>query len=407
MRLVWLGGDLSGEGETVAFRSEQVLPDADVVVFDPAAARAEYDPDIERPGTPPTLSARGSNRLLADARRRRHDLEAALRRGRAVAVLVRRPDPVLVHTIEVLIEFAMEEVVPLHGMTTEVLRNNADLHVGGEPFLAFQARLEGDLVPEATVGGIHGETFLETSDGAAAGLYRYTLPGHLLFVPPPRPDAAARNRFAAALGRMVGRLRSPGQVPHLPEWADQLDIAGARDIAERLRVLEAQRADLVAEIGAAQRALAERETLKGLIAGAGRDLTAAAAAAFRRLDARVIEFSSRDDLLVVERDRRYAVILTRSPDDSPDPDIAREAAEEARALHDELGERAQAVVVINPQHALPPAERTVDPATGAFAEAAKAARVAWIAGADLADALATKAGRDGVIERLWSGPRSD
>lgn len=359
----------------LGFRDAADLSSSDVTIWNPRGLAATYQDMLERPGV---LSVAGSERLLADARRWRGAFRDLLEAGGFLVVLAAPEEEIGVHTLQEIVPFRSYEPLPAPAFRA-VARPPAGVRCGaGEPFRSFFETVGPMLVADCTLDG-EGQV-IATADGAAAAIYAYRAPGHLLLLPGLRMEATGTGEaktgeagtgeigmdekgragaLLSALRTLTRRLRHPTlALGRVASWVEAHVLPGEADTLARLRALRQEHARRARELASLEREAARFAFLKQLVGGRDAAIVAAAAAAFQAAGGTVQANVVGEDTLVVESAAGFAVVLVWHPAAEGDP-LARLADAVAAFTHD-FGAAAKGILLDCRDNDMPPAARPAE-----------------------------------------------
>ena len=317
MRVAALGYDPGFPGiEAVDFGAADPLDSYDALIWSPAGLIDEYADLYTRPGNEeagPLLSLAASTRLLSDSRRRRAEFECLIERGGVLVVNPCASTHPRIHAIEDIIAFDPEETLPRRLRSGMVAVEGSDRveFRGGQPFRSFADAAGTSLTVRTALESFPGvPLFFGARTGAVLGGYLYRHPGHVLFLPRPRPEEHdASRRWHRALLPLMEALEQGSPILDLPEWSREFAVPGEAEARLTLRDLLSERERLEREIEGARETLGDVDRRKALFAGEGQALVAAAAHAFERAGALVLPELFGPGNLVLEYRGRFAVVL--------------------------------------------------------------------------------------------------
>ena len=324
----FLGGPGSrGEGR---FRAPAALAHLDVLVIDFDAIVAEYAAEIEHAAPVPRLTVRGSAELLGDARRWRVAIARFMRAERLVVLGWQRPPLVEVHTVQDLMPFTLNDLLPGGAPRIEVIAPALCRPSHGEPFASFYATL-GPLTAQAALVATRGEPILQAGSRAAA-LYAFQAPAHVLLTPWPSSAQAA----AAAIETLAGRLLGSYASTFVPAWADALKVPGEEALAATIDQLDAAHAALEVELAGARARAAALHGRKVIFAGSLERAARAAGERYRALGAVVMREFPDDHAFVVAGENAAPRLMMFADDDAEAIDAIDAIGARASRLRDQF-----------------------------------------------------------------------
>lgn len=343
----------------LSFDEPASLDQADVLIWNPAGLFPVLDAACERTD-PPVLGVGASEWLLATSRHWREQFKRLLAAGGTLVVLVPAPHAVGVHTLQDILPYDWSDPLLPRPVSSLPLEGDAPPRQAGEPFRTLFTEAARCFQPCATLDQAPGASILENELGMALASYASEPPGRLLLLPALAPGLAQEEAGAALflreLRRCIERLGQRSGV-RLAAWLDlQRSPADEQLHARRAQCLRERHA-LDLELQELDRAMAERDFFKQLLAGEGLSTGLAAAEVFRRKRVPVHADWVEKDLHIVELDERNVLLKTRLAGELLDAAALRRL-DEARARVADYFSRPTSILVVDcADNALPLSSR--------------------------------------------------
>lgn len=343
----------------LSFDQPASLDRADVLIWNPAGLYPVLEAACERVD-PPVLGVGASEWLLSTSRHWRAQFKQLLAAGGTLVVLVPAPRTVGVHTLQDILPYDWSDPLLPRVVRSQPIEGNALPRQAGEPFRSLFTEAARCFQPCATLAPAPGASILENEQGMTLASYASEPPGRLLLLPALTPgleqDEAGATLFLRELRRCIERLGQRSGV-RLAAWLDlQRSPADEPLHARRAQCLRERHA-LDVELQELDRAMAERDFFKQLLAGEGLGAGLAAAEVFRRKGAPVHADWVEKDLHIVELDQRNVLVKVRVAGEPLDAEALRRL-DEARARVADYFSRPTPILLIDcADNALPPDAR--------------------------------------------------
>jgi len=349
-----------GLDAVLSFDQPASLDRADVLIWDPAGLYPVLEAACER-ADPPVLGVGASEWLLATSRHWREQFKRLLAAGGTLVVLVPAPRTVGVHTLQDILPYDWSDPLMPRTVRSQAIEGDAAPQQAGEPFRTLFTEAARCFQPCATLAAAPGASVLQTGSGLTLASYASEPPGRLLLLPALAPglaqDQAGAALFLRELCRCIDRLGQRSGV-RLAAWLDLQRSPADEQLHGRRAQCLRERHALDLELQELDRAMAERDFFKQLLAGEGLGAGLAAAEVFRRKGVPVHADWVEKDLHIVELDQRNLLVKARLAGEPLDAAALRRL-DEARARVTDYFSRPTPILVVDcADNALPPSARS-------------------------------------------------
>lgn len=343
----------------LSFDRPASLDRADVLIWNPAGLYPLLEAACER-ADPPVLGVGASEWLLATSRHWREQFKRLLAAGGTLVVLAPAPRAVGVHTLQDILPYDWSEPLLPRMARSQPLAGDARPRLAGEPFRTLFTEAAACFQPCAALDPAPGASILESDGGLTLASYASEPPGRLLLLPALAPglaqDGAGAALFLRELRRCIDRLGQRSGV-RLAPWLDLRRSPVDEQLHARRAQCLRERHALDLELQELDRAMAERDFFKQLLAGEGPGTGAAAAEVFRRKGAPVHADWVEKDLHIVELDQRNVLLKVRLAGEALDAAALRRLEDARLRVTDYFSRPTPILLVDCADNALPPAER--------------------------------------------------
>lgn len=329
MRILSIGITLDrSAAQNASFGSPISFLDYDLVICDLSTALSDYSRQWASPTYMgyPCLDDDSFVQLRVDMRRRKTEMKELLKLGRMLVVFT--PPPVLCYAAtgekqtsgtgrnarvtRIVTQINLLDCLPINVSTVAAEGESIELR-GGEPFKAFWKANEEHLCYEAYFDSGAGQPiFCIKGTDRIVGCYQQIENGHLLFIPPLKALAEARQKRAAkilleSLLALFDELKKNAGDFEMPTWAGNYLLPNEEDQKNSLKVLEGELATLLARITEQKEKIVKLEQYKILICGSGRALEVQVRKILEEVGFTVQEGGAGRDDLILQYKGRVAV----------------------------------------------------------------------------------------------------